>query len=344
MPGIFGFVSARPLPQAGEILREMGSLLSSHGDQDAAAIVGGTWGLGATWIPGLQADPEPLAPAGGGPCSVAVGEVYPSGSALTAPPASPRGAILEALSAGDPARLANANGQFAGAVLDPRTGTLSVVCDRYGLHPLYYTWKEGLFAFASELKALLALPGLSTGLDPQGLANLLLLGEQFADTTLLGAVKAAPAAALLRSRGGRPEVTRWWRIRFTASIPETERADAAREAGRLFRQAVVRQSADPRRIGVPLSGGLDSRICLAAIPEPGGLPPRPSPGGTRAASTGGSRRRSPGDAGPAISTSTTATSASWTSPPRGSGSRMGCPAAPTSISCRISTTWPPMPT
>ncbi|ACG74102.1 asparagine synthase [Anaeromyxobacter sp. K] len=264
MPGIFGFVSERPLGGATALARAMGALLSSHEGQRSSAVVGAGWALGATWAPGLQPDPEPSHASG--TWSVATGEVYPSGDAPAVPPASPRPAILAALAADDAARLARVNGQFAGAVVDPATGQATLVCDRYGLHPLYWTQRDGVFAFASELKALLALPGAGRTLDPEGLAAFLLLGEHFSDTTLLSDVRIAPAAALLRSSGGPPRIERWWQVRYARTVRPAEEDEAAREAGRRFLRSVERQTAGTERIGIPLSGGLDSRLCLAAVP------------------------------------------------------------------------------
>lgn len=266
MPGIFGFVSERPLPDAPALARAMGALLSSHGGQRASAACGARWALGATFFPSLQGDPEPVASADGRSWSVAAGELYPSGDAAAAPPFPARSAILEALAAGDAGRLASANGQFAGARIDPERAEATLVCDRYGLHPVYWTQRDGVFAFASEVKALLALPGVGSELDAEGLAAFLLLGEHFSDTTLLAGVKVAPAAALVRSSGGPPRVEAWWRLRYTSALTPAQEDEAAREAGRRFRRAVERQTAGDARIGVPLSGGLDSRICLAAVP------------------------------------------------------------------------------
>ncbi len=73
MPGIFGFVSERPLDDAPGLARHMGALLASHDDQRSTAVCDARWALGATWIPGLQHDPEPV--AADGAWLVANGEV-----------------------------------------------------------------------------------------------------------------------------------------------------------------------------------------------------------------------------------------------------------------------------
>lgn len=266
MPGIFGFVSQRPLPDAQGLARAMGSLLSSDAGQRSTAVCGRGWALGATFAPALQDAPEP-AQGPGGAWSVAVGEVYPDGPGAPAPPVPPRDAIVAALAADDPGRLARVNGQFAGAVLDPVAGEVRVVCDRYGLHAFFWVQRDGLFAFASEAKALLAVPGVGREVDPEGLATFLLLGEHFKDDTMLAGVRIAPGAAHVRSSGDAPRVESWWRIRYTSAVAAAEERAAAEEAGRLFRRGVERQTADRRRIAVPLSGGLDSRICLAGVPR-----------------------------------------------------------------------------
>lgn len=263
MPGIFGFVSRRPVADAGGLARAMGALLSSSEGQRATAVCGDRWGLGATWTPGLQEDPAPA--QDGAAWSVATGEVYPDGDAV-APPASARPAIVEALRAGDPGRLARVNGQFAGALLDPARAEVTLACDRHALHALYWVHRDGVFAFASELKALLAIPGVGRELDPEGLATFLMLGEHFSDTTLLAGVKIAPAASRVWSDGSAPRIDVWWRVRYPGSLRPAEEDEAAREAGRRFRRAVERQVEGPQRVGVPLSGGLDSRLCVAGIP------------------------------------------------------------------------------
>ncbi len=265
MPGIFGFVSQRPLADAAGLARAMGALLSSHPGQRASAVCGPSWALGATWTPGLQVAPEPSRQ--GGAWVVACGERYPAGEAPVAPPEAPGPAVLEALQAGAPERLAAVNGQFAAAVLHPAAGEVELACDRHGLHALAWAQRDGLFAFASEPKALLALPGVGGALDPEGAAALLLLGEHFSDTTMLAGVRMAPAASHLRSAGGPPAVATWWRVRYPGTAGRRRPDEVAAELGRRLRRAVARQSAGPGRITVPLSGGLDSRLCLAGVPE-----------------------------------------------------------------------------
>ncbi len=263
MPGIFGFISSRPVSEGKEILRRMAALLAPTRAPRARAVFGGNWGIGAAWTSGLQADPEPRRDPETGWWFAASGEIYGAPGGLE----SPGRVLLDALGRGKPEDLAEVNGAFSGVLYNPSRGTLSAVTDRCGLQLLYYAWTGGVFAFASEMKALLAIPGAARRLDPSGLAAFLLLGEQIDDATLLEGVKAAPAGALLESDGGPPAVKSLWRFRFTSELEGTSPGEAAREAGRLFKQGVERQVRDGRPLGIPLSGGLDSRLCLAALPE-----------------------------------------------------------------------------
>src|SRR5688500_5752568 len=58
-----------------------------------------------------------------------------------------------------------ARGMFALAIHDARTGAVVLARDRLGIKPLYYTVADGVLLFASEIKALLAYPGLPRAVD-----------------------------------------------------------------------------------------------------------------------------------------------------------------------------------
>src|SRR5262249_24188784 len=78
--------------------------------------------------------------------------------------------VVHAFEEWGPACLRRLNGIFAFAIWDTRTETLFAARDRLGVKPFYY-WRDaqGAFAFASELKALMRLPGLSREVDPESL-------------------------------------------------------------------------------------------------------------------------------------------------------------------------------
>ena len=73
--------------------------------------------------------------------------------------------LLEAYKMWGEPCLSRLNGMFAFAIWEPRRGRLFAARDRFGEKPFYFTSKPGLFAFASEIKALLSLPATSLDYD-----------------------------------------------------------------------------------------------------------------------------------------------------------------------------------
>ena len=67
--------------------------------------------------------------------------------------------------------LADLNGMFAFAIWDKKQNELFIARDRLGIKPLYYYFKDGLFIFASEIKALLKHPAVSRDLSFQAISQ-----------------------------------------------------------------------------------------------------------------------------------------------------------------------------
>src|SRR3989338_2653873 len=68
--------------------------------------------------------------------------------------------------------LKDLNGQFAFALWDTKKRELFLCRDRLGILPLFYTQKDGTFLFASEIKGLLAVPGMEALVEPKTLAQI----------------------------------------------------------------------------------------------------------------------------------------------------------------------------
>ena len=68
------------------------------------------------------------------------------------------------------------NGIFSFAIWDDNAKTLILARDRLGVKPLFYTVKDGTLVFGSEIKSLLAYPGIKPQLDSQGLREIFGLG------------------------------------------------------------------------------------------------------------------------------------------------------------------------
>jgi len=162
------------------------------------------------------------------------------------------------------------NGIYSSVVLDEQCQKLYLVTDRYGLRHIYWTVLDGQLAWASEYKAFLALPDFKPRIDEQTVADFFKFGYCCEDRTWFEDVQVLSSGSVLiwDLKHGTWHKERYWgwdQIHpMTGSVDEGE---VVEELGRLFRQAVERCCRPGERVGVQLSGGLDSRAILAAIPE-----------------------------------------------------------------------------
>src|ERR1700730_7537716 len=156
------------------------------------------------------------------------------------------------------------NGMFALALWDREEQTLLLARDRYGIKPLYYSHSRSVFAFGSEIKALLPQPSICINIDQEGLVEYLTFQNFFTDRTIFADVKLLPAASFLRiDRSSQPQVRRYWDYHFHERATPLSEEDAIAELDYLFRQAVNRQLVSDVEIGAYLSGGMDSGAITA---------------------------------------------------------------------------------
>jgi asparagine synthase (glutamine-hydrolysing) len=155
-------------------------------------------------------------------------------------------------------------GMFALALWDAPRGRLVLARDRLGKKPLVWTrLEDGTLAFASELKALLALPAVRREPDLAALDAYLALQYVPGTATGLLGVERLPPGHLLVAEGDAVRVERWWE----PHVDEEESADEAwLERVRETVSAAVRQRlvADVP-LGALLSGGIDSAVVVALM-------------------------------------------------------------------------------
>ena len=151
---------------------------------------------------------------------------------------------------------------FAIALWD-RGARLLLARDRLGVKPLYYAVPESgdvEIAFASELKSLLLVPGVSRALDRESLASYLAYLYVPPPRSAVAGVQKLPPAHLLVHEDGRTTVRRYWRL--DPSV-ESEEVDAAELWDQLSDAVTARLVADVP-VGAFLSGGVDSSSIVAA--------------------------------------------------------------------------------
>jgi asparagine synthase (glutamine-hydrolysing) len=161
----------------------------------------------------------------------------------------------------------NIRGTFVAAIWDRPRRRMVLVNDRFGMKPLYYARIPDGLAFASEIKALLAYPAVSSDLDPRGVAQFFTFGHLLNEETLYHAIKVLPAAGWLEydTDEGRLALERTWRLEVGQGSSTLSGIDAIDQIDAAFGRAVERCVSGGRRLGLSLSGGMDSRAVLGAI-------------------------------------------------------------------------------
>ena len=161
------------------------------------------------------------------------------------------------------------NGMFAFAICDLRsvTPTLFVARDHFGIKPFYYFYDGHKFAFASEVKALLQVPGIEAELDPQSLDQYLTFLWVPDPKTMFRRILKLPAGHYATFSKGEFKLTQYWDLNFPPAdyvCPRSE-GDLAAEVRERFRKSVEAQMVSDVPLGAFLSAGLDSSSIVAMM-------------------------------------------------------------------------------
>ncbi|WP_018880157.1 XrtA/PEP-CTERM system amidotransferase [Thioalkalivibrio sp. ALE9] len=159
-------------------------------------------------------------------------------------------------------------GMFAFAVWDRNRDTLFLARDRLGIKPLYYSaLADGQLIFGSELKALMAHPGLPRRMDPHAVEDYFAFGYVPEPRSIFRGVHKLPPGHTLtvhRGQGNLSEPREYWDVPF-ADNGVTHLDTAAEELTARLREAVdIRMVADVP-LGAFLSGGVDSSAVVAMM-------------------------------------------------------------------------------
>ncbi|WP_408587237.1 XrtA/PEP-CTERM system amidotransferase [Novosphingobium sp.] len=161
------------------------------------------------------------------------------------------------------------NGMFAFALYDLRARTLLLARDRLGVKPLFTaTLSDGAVIFGSELKALLAHPGLRREIDPLAVEDYLTWGYVPDHAAILKGVEKLPAGQyrLLRHDAAPPASVQWWDVSFAERERGSE-ADLGVHLLHRLREGVTSRMEADVPLGAFLSGGVDSSTVVALMAE-----------------------------------------------------------------------------
>lgn len=162
--------------------------------------------------------------------------------------------------------LSRVRGMFAFAVVDLGTRTLTLARDQLGIKPLYWTQNGGRFAFASEIKAILALPGLSARADAEELYRFLRFGCTEVDerSCFAGVQQLRPGHVMQVSIDNAKVIDcrAYWKHEIapasTVGLPAL-----SMQLTELMRESVHLHLRSDVPVGSCFSGGLDSSLIVA---------------------------------------------------------------------------------
>src|SRR5690606_306415 len=272
MCGIYGFIHFDGAPAQTERLAHMAQATVHRGPDDEGAYADGPCAIGMRRLSiiDLAGGHQPLSSADGRLWLVCNGEIYNYRELRRELEA--RGQrfktqtdceVLLALYRvyGD-GFLAHVNGMYAFALWDGERERLLLGRDRLGVKPLYLHRTAQRLAFASEAKALLALPDVAREVDPAALESYLHLGYVPAPQSLFRGIEKLPPATLLTVERGGLRSRRYWEVpqQVDRALSEADWVDAVRTR---LADAVRMQMVSDVPIGAFLSGGVDSSGVVA---------------------------------------------------------------------------------
>jgi asparagine synthase (glutamine-hydrolysing) len=279
MCGIVGIVHRdAERPVAPEAIRMMSDTIQHRGPDDAGAFVAGSVGLGMRRLSiiDVAGGHQPITNEDGSLVIVFNGEIYnyrelrrelaARGHAFRTQ--SDTETVLHLYEQLGPQCVERLRGMFAFAIWDTRRRTLFLARDRFGIKPLYTASGPWGLAFASELKALVAVGLTTRELDWEALDGYFQLGYIPAPATPFRDVRKLEAGHWLLWRESGPTVRRaYWDLPRETRVPPPQ---VATRVGEWIDEAVTTHLVSDVPVAAFLSGGLDSSAVVASMAAAGG--------------------------------------------------------------------------
>ena len=275
MCGITGIVASGPInPDWRGVLREMTRRLEHRGPDEAGEYIDGRAMLGhrRLSIVGLESGRQPVSNEDGTILAVVNGEFYDFlnlretliSRGHTFKTTSDAECIVHLYEDYGERCVEHVGGMFALAIWDARRGKLLLARDRLGVKPLYYAAIGDVLAFASELKSLLAIPGLERRIDATALLDYLVFDFIPSPKTIFSGIRKLAPGTRLILEAGRAVAETYWDLQSVEPLSHVVDETASRLWSELSRATRIRMAADVP-VGALLSGGIDSGAVAAAM-------------------------------------------------------------------------------
>ena len=279
MCGIAGFVTTRPAGPDRAVLERMADAIRHRGPDESGYYQDEWASLGhrRLSIIDLATGQQPMPNEDGGLWITYNGEIF--NHAALRPALEEAGhryrtrcdteTILHAYEQYGPRCLDRFRGMFSFAIWDKNARRLFCARDRLGKKPFYYYWDGRLFAFASEIKALLEHPAISPRFEDALLAEYLAFGYMSEERTLFSGIrKLMPGYYLTLEVGGQEpvfETRQYWEIPAVPEAEERPDAEWIHECRERLEETVRMRLMSDVPLGMFLSGGLDSSAIAALM-------------------------------------------------------------------------------
>jgi asparagine synthase (glutamine-hydrolysing) len=175
--------------------------------------------------------------------------------------------ILHAYEQYGPDCVTRFRGMFSFAIWNKETRTLFCARDRLGKKPFYYYWDGRLFAFASEIKALLEHPAISPRFEESLLSEYLCFGYCSGEQTLFSGIRKLMPGHWLRLTPEQFEIRQYWDVPCPTSQEKRDDQSWIAECRTRLEEAVRTRLMSDVPLGMFLSGGVDSSA-IAALMKP----------------------------------------------------------------------------
>jgi asparagine synthase (glutamine-hydrolysing) len=272
MCGIVGLRRLDGAPVDARLLAAMAERLRHRGPDDIGSWVAGSIGFGHTRLSIIDLDgsTQPMSTPDGRWHVTFNGEIlnYRELRERLAYPFRTRGDTEVLLAAHDQLGLAGVErlrGQFAYGLYDAVDGALHLVRDRMGILPLYYYADAEVFAFASEVKALLPVIR-QPAVDHESLPDYLAHRSVPAPFTLVqGVRKVPPGHRLTLDAAGQVSVAPYWEVPNAPAVRRCRPAEAVDLVADALTDSVREALVADVPVGAYLSGGVDSSLITALV-------------------------------------------------------------------------------
>jgi asparagine synthase (glutamine-hydrolysing) len=282
VPGIVGLITKKAPSEAKAQLATMLRAIQHESFYSSGTWTDETLGVYAGWtaLQGSFSDGMPLSNERGDVHLIFSGEEYPDTHSVQQlrnrghHVGSTESAYLVHLYEENPKFVQALSGMFHGLVADRTNGMVNLFNDRYGMHPFYYHESRDAFYFAAEAKAILAVcPELRT-CDLKSLGEFVACSCILENRTLFKGIHVLPAASNWTFRGGKIESRNtYFEPRQWEQQTPLDSESYYKELRSVLSSTLPRYFAGREKMGIAMTGGLDTRVILANHPpEPGSLP------------------------------------------------------------------------